>query len=134
MRRRLAVILAIVAASCSNAPDAADLQDSFARQLAANKFVSGFQRSGDDMTFTAPGPDGTDTAQWRVHIDSAAIEPQDDERQPFKGTVKSTWTADGTAVVITGSRSNLPFELLSNGLSQDCWAFWDPATKTWGWE
>lgn len=129
----LAIVLAVVASACGSAPGTAGLQDSFARQLEANQFVSNFQRTGDEMTFTGPGPEGG-SALWRVHIDSAAIDPQEDRRQPFKGTVKSTWTADGTPIRIEGSRSNLPDELLSNGLSQDCWAFWDPTAKTWGWE
>jgi hypothetical protein len=30
--------------------------------------------------------------------------------------------------------SNLPIELLDNGVSQDCWAFWNPATNRWDWE
>ena len=133
MRRLMCALALTLAAACSSAPDTAGLQDSFAEQLAANKFVSEFQKSGDDLTFTGPGPeDGT--AKWRVHIDSAAIEPQDDEKQPYKGTVKATWLADGKPIEITGTESNLPIELLSNGLSQVCWAFWDPAERRWMWE
>ena len=30
--------------------------------------------------------------------------------------------------------SHADTELLDNGLSQDCWALWDPATKSWSWE
>jgi hypothetical protein len=42
--------------------------------------------------------------------------------------------ADGTAIVPSGPESNLPFELISNGLGQDCWALWDPAGERWTWE
>ena len=114
-------------------PGAAGLRDSFASQLAANRFVQEFQRSGDEMTFVAPGPEGG-TAKWLVRIDSAVVEPNDDEAKPYRGTVRSTWLADGTAIVPSGAESNLPFELISNGLSQDCWALWDPVGERWGWE
>lgn len=133
MRRLMCAVALTLAVACSSAPGTAGLQDSFAQQLAANKFVSEFQKTGDELTFTGPGPEGG-TAKWRVHIDSAAIDPQDDEKQPYKGTVKSTWLADGQSIEITGDQSNLPIELLSNGLSQVCWAFWDPAGERWTWE
>ena len=134
MRRLMCAVALTFAAACSSAPDTAGLQESFGQQLAANRFISEFQKSGDDFTFTGPSPEGGGPAKWRVHIDSAAIDPQDDEKQPYKGTVKSTWLADGKSIEITGDQSNLPIELLSNGLSQVCWAFWDPAAMRWSWE
>jgi hypothetical protein len=33
-----------------------------------------------------------------------------------------------------GKNSNLPVELMSNGLSQDCWAFWEKESSRWSWE
>lgn len=133
---RLAALLSILAlfsAGCSRPPADEGLRDSFAQQLAANTFVSSFQRSGDNMTFTAPSPDGTPST-WRVHIESSRIDKQPDDKQPYKGTVSSAWYVNGQRITISGADSNLPIELTSNGLSQECWAFWDPATKTWGWE
>ncbi|MEQ1731687.1 MAG: hypothetical protein ABL982_25220 [Vicinamibacterales bacterium] len=128
----LLVLLALTTA-CNSAPPADGLRDSFAQQLSSNKFISDFQRSGDNITFKGPRPDGTPSI-WRVHIDTVTIEPQKDEQQPYKGTVTSSWFVNGEQVAITGADSNLPIELTSNGLSQECWAFWEAATKRWSWE
>ncbi len=128
----LLVLLALTTA-CNSAPPADGLRDSFAEQLSANKFISDFQRSGDNITFKGPRPDGTPSV-WRVHIDAATVEAQKDEKQPFKGTVTSSWFVNGEKVEITGADSNLPIELTSNGLGQECWAFWDAGAKRWGWE
>ncbi len=128
----LLVLLALTTA-CNSAPPPDGLRDSFAQQLSANTFISDFQRSGDNITFKGPRPDGTPSI-WRVHIDTATVEAQKDEKQPFKGTVTSSWFVNGEKVDITGADSNLPIELTSNGLSQDCWAFWEAADKRWSWE
>lgn len=135
MTRRLGLILALVCfiTACSSTPPADGLRDSFAQQLSANKFLSDFQRSGDNMTFKAPRPDGTPSI-WRVHIDTATVQQQSDEKQPYKGTIASSWFVNGEQIVITGRDSNLPIELTSNGLSQECWAYWDPTAKRWSWE
>ena len=125
--------VAALAAACSSAPPEQGLRDSFAQQLGANKFVKDFQRSGDEMTFVGPGPEGG-TAKWRVHIDSAVVAPNEDQKNPYKGTIKSSWFADGQKIEANPSKPTLPFELMSNELSQDCWALWDPAGKKWGWE
>jgi hypothetical protein len=127
------LVLALLTAACGSAPGPDSLRDSFARQLAANNFVSEFQRSGDNMTFKGPRPDGA-PATWRVHIESARIEKQADAKQPFKGTVTSSWYVNGEEIKISGNESNLPVELTSNGLGQECWAFWDPGARRWGWE
>jgi len=129
----LTVAFALLAAAACGRPDAGGLRDSFASQLAANRFVKEFQRSGDEMTFVGPGPEGG-TAKWRVHVDAASVEPNDDEAQPYRGVVKSSWFADGQRIEPSGTESNLPFELLSNGLSQDCWALWDAEAGRWSWE
>lgn len=124
------------AACGGGAPSADGLKDSFAQQLAANKFVTDFNRNGDEVTFTGPGAEGG-TAKWRVKLDSAVVEPnagKDANAHPFKGTIKSSWFSDGQQVKPAGARSNLPIELMSNGLSQECWGLWDPAAKRWGWE
>ncbi len=135
MTRLLGSLLVLIAltTACNSAPPADGLRDSFAQQLSANKFISDFQRSGDNITFKGPRPDGTPSI-WRVHLDTATIEPQMDEKQPFKGTVTSSWFVNGEKVEISGADSNLPIELTSNGLGQECWAFWDAAAKRWSWE
>ena len=52
------IVFTLASAGCGK-PGVNDLRDSFAQQLAANKYVKDFQRSGDDLTFTGPGADGT---------------------------------------------------------------------------
>jgi hypothetical protein len=124
---------AALSAGCSSAPAEQSLRDSFAQRLSENRFVKEFQRNGDEMTFVGPGPEGG-TAKWRVHIDSAVIEPNPDEKMPYKGTIHSSWYADGQKIVATARESRLPYELTSNDLAQDPWAFWDPAAKQWDWD
>jgi hypothetical protein len=129
-----AIVLAVVMAACGgSAPSESSLRDSFAQQVGSNKFIKDFQRNGDELTFSGPGADGG-TAKWRVQIESAVIEPTKDEKQPYKGTVKSAWYSDGRRVEPKGNRSNLPTELMSNGISQDCWAFWEKPSSRWSWE
>jgi hypothetical protein len=127
------LLAAALAVACNSAPAEQGLRDSFARRLSENRFVKEFQRNGDDMTFVGPGPEGG-TAKWRVHIDSAVIEPNTDEKLPYKGTIHSSWYADGQKIVATARESRLPYELTSNDLAQDPWAFWDPAAKNWDWD
>ena len=62
------------------------------------------------------------------------IEPNKSDAQPYKGTVKSGWFSEGRRIEPKGNRSNLPVELQSNGISQDCWAFWEKASARWSWE
>lgn len=125
--------MTFAAAACGGAPDAGGLRESFAQQVRANTFVQNFEHTGDDITFTGPGAEGG-TARWRIHIDSAVVEATEDQPEPYKGTVKSSWYSDDVLVPPTGRDSRLPIELLSNGVSQDCWAVWDPTTRSWGWE
>ena len=124
--------MAVFSAACSR-PDVQSLRDSFAQQVASNSAVKDFNRSGDDLTFSGPGVE-SDVAKWRVHIDSAVIESQKDGPMPYKGTVKSSWFVDGRRIEPRGRDSNLPIPLISNGVSQDCWAFWDKTAKRWSWE
>jgi hypothetical protein len=132
--RILPALLVGLLVSCgASAPAADGLRDSFAQQVAANRFITDFRRSGDDLTFSGPSKDGG-AVKWRVHIDTASVEPNADPAQPYKGVVKSSWFADDEAVRPTGNLSNLPVELLSNGVSQDCWAFWVKSAAKWSWE
>ena len=136
MPRLFTLVFAVVlslAGGCSRAPDPSGLRDSFAQQLAANKFISDFQRQGDDLTFRGPRPDGV-PATWRVHIDSAVVEAQSGGSLPYKGTVTSSWYVDGEKIESAGTESNLPIELTSNGLGQECWAFWEADRRIWTWE
>lgn len=135
MRRALrlaAIALAVTTGACSG-PGVGSLRESFAQQVASNRFITDFHQNGGELTFSGPGADGG-VAKWRVHIDSAVIEPNHDEAQPYKGTVKSSWYSDGQPVVPSGGESNLPIELMEHGVSQDCWAFWHNTAKRWTWE
>jgi hypothetical protein len=119
--------------ACGGKPGAAGLRDAFAQQLSSNRFITAFERSGDDLRFSGPGAE-SDRASWRVHIDSAVVEANGETGHPYKGVVTSSWYADGQLVTPRGGESNLPIELTSNGLAQECWAFWDQASRRWTWE
>ena len=134
---KLALVGALLGAStavaCSSAPGVDGLRDSFAEHLSANKFVSEFSRSGDTMTFKAVRADGTPST-WQVRINTAKIEKQSDAKQPYKGTITSSWSVNGQEIKSSGRDSNLPLELTSTGLAQECWALWEADAKRWGWE
>lgn len=125
------VLVMLLTAACGK-PSERDLRDSFAQQMAANKYVKDFQKNGDDLTFTGPGADGT-VIKWRVHVDSSVIDDTKDAEKPYKGTVKSSWYAGNYKVEPERLESNLPLELISTGLAQDCWAIWNKTTKQWEW-
>ena len=131
VRQAAAVIAVLTLAACGK-PGVEGLRESFAQQMAANRFLHDFQRDGDDLTFSGPGAEGG-VAKWRIHIDSAVIEPNDNPAQPYKGIVKSSWYSDNQIVRPSARDSNLPIELTDNGLSQDCWAFWERDAKRWSW-
>jgi hypothetical protein len=126
------IVVAAAMAACSKANESG-LRESFAQQLASNKFIKNFVGTGEDLTFSGPGAEGG-VANWRVHIDSATIDPTDDPALPYKGTVKASWYSDNKLVQPRGRESNLPIELIDNGLAQECWAMWDKAAKRWSWE
>jgi hypothetical protein len=131
---RATLILVLLASACGDGrPAASGLRDSFAAQLASNRFVSNVQRDGDSLTFSGPAADGRAGA-WRIVIDSAEIEPNADPSLPYKGTVTSSWYSDGQVIRPSGRESNLPAELTSNGLAQECWALWNSASARWEWE
>jgi hypothetical protein len=130
------VLAAVPLIGCGK-PSTAGLRESFAQQLSANRFIRDFAQNENEMTFTGPGAEGGQ-AKWRVHIDSAVVEDNTDDAtrdaQPYKGIIRSSWYSDGHLVEASGRESHLPIELTDNGLGQDCWAYWDLASKTWSWE
>jgi hypothetical protein len=133
-RLRAPLILVLLASACGDGtPSASDLRDSFAAQLAANRFVSNVQPDGDAIMFSGLAADGR-VGAWRVVIDSAKVEPNNDPSLPYKGTITSSWYSDGKLVQPSGRQSNLPVELTSNGLAQECWALWNSASARWEWE
>jgi hypothetical protein len=137
MRPRLldvGVLLAVLTwTGCVTQPPGDEsLRQSFAEQVAGVSFVRNFQRTGDDLTFSGPYAGETD-AKWRVHIDSAVVEPQEDAQKPYKGTIKSSWYVNGQRVEPRGSYSDLPSEFLDRGIGQECWAFWEKSTTEWSW-
>lgn len=130
----LTAVLAL--AACGGAqsatPDGDGLRDAFASQIAMVAAVSGFERAGDEMTFSGPDGSGGEIA-WRVTIDSAVVQPWDDESLPYRGVVLSSWYAGGEPVQPAGSISNLPSDFLDAGIAQDCWGLWDAAERRWTW-
>ena len=130
----LAVSLAALAASgCGQQPGAGSLRDSFSEQISAIDLVHDFQRDGDELTFLRPDGSGEEVS-WRVRIDSAVVEPHDDEAMPYRGIVESSWWVNGRLVLPSGNISNLPLWILDEGLSQDGWAFWEASTARWSWK
>lgn len=130
----LAAALALAACGIGQpaTPDADGLRDAFASQIATVDAVSGLERDGDEMTFS--GPDGSGgVIAWRVRIDSAVVQPWDDESLPYRGVVLSSWYAGGELVQPAGSISNLPSDFLDAGIAQDCWGLWDAAERRWTW-
>src|SRR2546427_9445123 len=99
------------------------LADSFAQQIVSTGIVRDFRRDGDTLSFSARYGKQPD-AKWRVHIDSATIEPQVDGTTSYKGMVKSSWYVDGEPIRPRGSQSDLPLPFLDAGIAQECWAFW----------
>ena len=113
-------------------PDADNLRDSFADRIAGIAAVTGFERDGDEMTFSGPDGSGGEIA-WRVRIDSAVVQPRDEESLPYQGVVLSSWYAGGELIQPAGSISNLPSDFLDAGIAQDCWGLWDAAGRRWTW-
>ena len=129
----MAVVIAVLTMAACGKTRVDGLRDSFVQQLTANRFVSNVERSGDDVVFSGPTVEGG-VGQWKIHIDSAVIEPGAQPGQPDKGVVKSSWSLNGTIIRPSGANSNLPLELTSKGLAQECWALWDQTAGKWGWE
>jgi hypothetical protein len=119
-------------AGCGGAPDDRSLRDSFSDQVASVSLVKDFRRSGDELRFSGAYGNVAD-ATWRIVLESAAIEPNPDPAQPYKGLVKSAWYVNDEKIEPRGSYSDLPSEFLDSGLGQECWAFWNPTTKRWEW-
>lgn len=131
------LLVGLLAVACNREaepPLPTTLKDSFAQQLTANKAVKNLVRDGDDLKFSGPGPEGADSASWRVHFEAIAIAGNDDPAKPYKGVVRSSWYADDRRVMPSGANANLPLELIANGLAQECWAFWDKGAGRWSWE
>lgn len=131
---RAGLLVAICASAACGRSQSDLLRESFIQQLGANRFVKDLEPNGSELRFTAPGPDGEPSVGWRVMIDSVSVEENPDPAHPYKGVVKSSWFADDRPVVPRGTDSNLPLELMSNGLAQECWALWDPTARRWSWE
>jgi hypothetical protein len=127
-------LLASAAAGCAQAQaDDASLRESFAERIADTEGVVGFERNGDEITFT--GPDGGGgTASWRITIDTSLVEPDDfNEEMPFVGRVTSQWHKDGELVEWLDTTTALPQFFLDRGLAQECWAYWIAAESRWDW-
>ncbi len=129
----VALVTFLVSACASPEPNEQTLKDSFGGQIAAAGIARDLERKGDEWTFLGPAHNKAE-AKWLVRIDTAVLEPQTSERNPFKGTIESSWFADGEALLSSGSFSGLPEEFLKMGIGQECYALWDANTKKWTWE
>ena len=139
IRWRLAVPLLslFVAIGCGRAdesgkPSVESLRASLAEQIAGIEFVHDFGRKGDELTFQRPDGSGEEVS-YRVHIDSAVVEPNDDAAIPYRGVITASWYLNDRLVARTGSISNLPMWIQDAGLGQECWAFWEEPAKRWDW-
>ena len=118
--------------ACAVQPGEMNLRDSFAEHMAAVDGVADFVRGGDELMFS--GPDGRGgTASWRVHIESAVLEPGPDEQVLYEGHVVSSWSRDGELIEPLGTMSGLPDAFLDNGLGQECYALWNAGSNAWDW-
>jgi hypothetical protein len=134
MKKRLLVLAlsALTVVACRAAPEQ-QLKDSFVQQIASSGIVRDFQQKGDEVLFAAKYGERLD-AKWRVHVDSASIEPDPGGTTPYKGVVKSSWYVDGEQIRPRGDQSDLPLAFLDKGIAQECWAFWDKNNHQWSWK
>ena len=123
---------ACVLAGCRAPTPEQQLRDSFINEIASTENVRDVQRNGDEVSFTLRHGEHPD-AKWRVHVDSASIAPAANAT-PDKGTVKSSWYADGEQIRPRGSQSDLPLAFLDKGIAQECWAFLDKTSGAWSWK
>ena len=130
IRRAWAALLvgALTLTACAVQPDEINLRDSFAEQIASVAEVADFERDGEELTFSGP-----DTADWRVRIDSAVLEPGPDDQVPYEGHIVSSWYRDGELIESLGTMSGLPTVIQDAGIAQVCYALWDTASHAWGW-
>src|SRR6266566_10089054 len=135
MRKHVLVLCvsAFALAGCRGRNPEQQLREAFVQQIASMAIVRDFQRTGDEVTFSAKYVEQPD-AKWRVHIDSATVEHEGDGTTPYKGTVKSSWYVNGEQIRPRGSQSDLPLAFLDAGVAQECWALWDKNTQRWSWK
>ena len=134
LRGLVSVAALIAIAQCTEVrPDETSLRDSFADRIAETAGVTAFTHTGDELRFTGPGDDGT-TADWRVIIERAQVDPNDlDAARPYLGHITSAWYADGELVEYLGTMTALPAAYLDRGVGQECWAYWIAAERRWDW-
>lgn len=125
-------LLTVALTGCTVEPNVDNLRASFVDQIRAIPLVDNLERNGDFISFTRQDGSGEEV-DWRVHIDSAVLEPFADEATPYRGIVESTWHVNDAVVYPKGNISGLPMWILDQGLSQDCWAFWEAEAKVWSW-
>ena len=128
----LALLLAAAGLGCGGGPGVESLRESFAQEIEVIDFVHDLEIDGDDLTFFRPDGSGQDVS-WRVHLDSAIVERQDDEAMPYRGIISASWYANDRMIGSRGSTSELPLWILDAGLSHECWAFWEQSTSRWNW-
>jgi hypothetical protein len=129
----VACFCASALAACGGATPEQQLKDSFVQQIVSSGFARDLQHQGDEVTFTGKRAEKND-AKWRVRLDAATVENDQDGKTPRKGTVKSSWFVDGEQIRPRGDQADLPLPILDAGLAQECWAFWDKSAGKWSWK
>jgi hypothetical protein len=133
IRRVIFCLGALALAACGGATPEQQLKDSFVQQIVSSGFARDLQRQADEVTFTGKRAEKND-AKWRVRLDAATVENDQDGKTPRKGTVKSSWFVDGEQIRPRGDQADLPLPILDAGLAQECWAFWDKSAGKWSWK
>ncbi len=131
-RACLALLLAAAGFGCGAGPDVGSLKESFAHQIEIIDLVRDLELDGDEVRFLRPDGSGEDVS-WRVAINSAIVNPQDNEVLPYRGIITASWYANDRALLSGGGTSELPLWILDAGLSQECWAFWEQSVGRWDW-
>ena len=125
---QVALLLSAAGPGCGGGPGVESLRESFAQEIEVIDFVRDLELEGDDVTFVRPDGSGQDVS-WRVHLNSAIVERQDDEALPYRGIITASWYANDRAILSSGSTSELPLWILDAGLSHECWAFWEQSAR-----
>lgn len=135
-----ALLVAGVFLACSAGdpePNVDTLRDSFTAVIESIDLVKELEVEDDEIRFVRPDGSGDDV-DWRVRIESLAVESAEGEGAQVLGHVLSAWSANGRPISVGVGPdgrpvTDMPAWVLDTGLATECWALWDPDRKQWGW-
>ncbi len=137
----LLVLLAVAACAeggeTQDQPNEDTLRASFIAQIANLEYVENLEETGDGFKFQRPDGSG-EIINWQVRLDYLSVEQNDRPENPYIGFVRSRWELNGQPIVPSNGPSGQPISglpnwILETGVSQDCYALWEPEEKVWGW-